>query len=81
MTEEQIKAMLDGLNGVTSGPWEVAQTLSCGLHVRIAKRVGDTAISPIACDLEDVTDAAHIARCDPDTIKTLCELALKGLEK
>lgn len=25
-------------------------------------------------------DAAHIARCDPDTIRALCELALEGLD-
>ena len=29
--------------------------------------------------IEDA-DAAHIARCDPSTIRALCELALEGLE-
>jgi hypothetical protein len=66
MKHEQINAMLDGLDGVTPGPWSVYEKIFVGSD-------------DLAATCETVTDAAHIARCDPDTIRALCELALKAL--
>jgi len=73
MTREQITAMLDGLDGVTPGPWKAE-------NWRVSERKNDS--NPVAiCNRSDLfRDAAHIARCDPDTIRALCELALRGLE-
>lgn len=74
LTREQITAMLDGLDGLALSPWraetdpdeigEDADVLSSDYRV-----VATTNIS----------HASHIARCDPDTIRALCELALRGM--
>lgn len=69
----KIAETLAGLEGVTAGPWtisasrddEVWQPGSGGLHVAIGS---------------DNIVAAHIARCDPNFIRQLCEAALAGLE-
>jgi hypothetical protein len=70
MTREQIQAILAGTKSVINGPWKVGENCA---HV----------VSPegyyVAWDCDPV-DAEHIARCDPQTIKALCELALRGLQ-
>lgn len=67
MRREEINAMLDGLAGVTPGRWFAK-------HRRIYRyhEEGEFAhiSAAIACDVADL-DAAHIARCDPDTIRSI----------
>ena len=61
MTDDEIRALLEGCKGVTPGPWE---TYYNGLSV--CNDSGHIA----GC--EEESDAAHIARCDPQTIAELC---------
>ena len=79
LTREQITAMLDGLDGVTPGPWAVEGlnqwhnfSVAWKPELKVCQTYGDS----IAAE----ADAAHIARCDPDTIRALCELALERLD-
>lgn len=81
LTDTQIKAIRDGCEGVTPGPWQTlrsdpAEGVNChwikaqpspalrGFSKEVAY-VGGTYYA----DGPDVRDAAHIARCDPDTIR------------
>jgi len=81
VTREQITAMLKGLDGVTAGPWSVemhgpSPVLYSGrgkLHGLNLLRLSDG-------DWNFDNNIAHIARCDPSTIRALCELALKQLK-
>lgn len=95
MTEEQINEMLAGCEGVTEGPWyecdgpwfRYGQTgvLAGSPDPHVCKWIADTDMDetaneddPIPSDVRHA-NAAHIARCDPSTIRQLCELALDGL--
>jgi hypothetical protein len=77
MTREQITAMLDGLDGVTPGPWEMESDLCGFFYINQGEGLID---GSLASDIKNALDAYHIARCDPDTIRALCKLALRGLE-
>ena len=70
MNREQITTMLDGLDGATPGPWTHFYSFT--------RDVGS--IAGVATEISNAKDCAHIARCDPDTIRALCTLALRGLE-
>jgi hypothetical protein len=80
MTEARVRAILDGCEGVTPGPWTYgAQWLG-------AKWPRDTDYIYLAqVPLNDYdsprwnTDAAHLARLDPDTVRALCTLALSAI--
>lgn len=61
----ELDALLNGLEGVTLGPWTV---FSADEDYRI-----DTVDGFIAWEVEEVENAAHIARCDPDTIRKIGE--------
>ena len=80
MTREQITAMLDGLDGVTPGPWKWEGSLYERMAASIRSLSQDRGLAQLWEHKNAVLDAAHIARCDPDTIRALCELALEGLE-
>lgn len=76
LTKEQLKAIIDGCEGVTPGPW------CCG-----AKYVAqaDSYNTVAQCELADYDsakwkkDAAHIARLDP--VKAMATLALQSLDR
>lgn len=89
LTDEQIAAIRDGTEGVTPGPWQAlrsdpAEGVNChwikaqpspalrGFSKEIAY-VGGTYYA----DGPDVRDAAHIARCDPDTIRAFATEVLE----
>jgi hypothetical protein len=62
-----IKALEEGLEGVTPGPWSIAEEEGwdeawCDWH-----RVGPFSLTGGKAD----ADARHIARCSPDNIRTL----------
>lgn len=95
MNREEITAMLGGLDGVTPGPWIAPPTpssmagwpivASTGRLIADVNYVQRTQIDPFvegdkAFNSESKRNAAHIVRCDPDTIRALCALALRGLE-
>jgi hypothetical protein len=75
LTDDEIRALLEGTEGVTPGPWSVYREHD----------VGDGSGHLFGCEFPD--DAAHIARCDPTTIAELCtrllsaEAKVKELEK
>jgi len=79
MTRQQIEIMIAGLDGVTPGPWVVEGlnrwhnfSVAWKPELKVCQTYGDS----IAAE----ADAAHLSRCDPSTIRALCELALRGLE-
>lgn len=74
LTDEQIKALLAGCEGVERGPW----THSWSEYLENAVRDPDG--NCVACDMEKL-DAAHIARCDPQTISELCTRVLEAEER
>ena len=61
---EELKA---GLKGVTPGPW--CQGLKCVGAIRSTRNGEPVAVATIFAP----KDAAHIARCDPDTIAALID--------
>lgn len=94
MTREQIEALLAGLDGVTPGPWTAershpADSADCWWikapwsHPCIERFYKTLAYVDHDSDADSTStqDAAHIARCDPDTIRELCRLALIGLSQ
>ena len=77
LTDDEIKALLAGCEGVTPGPWKthlVNSTQICtasGASVAITCEAGrDDYVARMDYD------AAHIARCDPKTISKLCDEVL-----
>lgn len=77
LSDEQIREFIAGCEGVTPGPWELA-------HSNGIFPAGDRAHSVATATLhrkETVDNAAHISRCDPDTIRTLCEEVLRLRER
>lgn len=80
LTDEQIAAIRDGTEGVTPGPWASSDwseddgpnafTIGAASNrYRVAEtHEGDNPLK----------DAAHIARCDPDTIRSLATEVLES---
>jgi hypothetical protein len=75
LTDDEIRALLEGTKGVTPGPWVAPQNRHYGFYVG---RAGNPDADPIACDCNTDEDAAHIARCDPTTIAELCTRLLSA---
>jgi hypothetical protein len=74
ITDEKIKALLDGTEGVTLGPW--AGEFDDGDFCSYIQAAGlFVARSGLAAD------AAHIARCDPTTIAAICNELLASRAK
>jgi hypothetical protein len=78
MTREEITAMLDGLDGVTPGPWIPWRSL-------VTRPDNDNTLAMCYPDVVEDDDPAgtlakHLSRCDPATIRALCTLALRGLQ-
>jgi hypothetical protein len=78
MTREQIDALLTGLDGVTPGPW-IVEGLNRSGNFSVAWKPELKVCQTYGDSVSAGGNAAHIARCDPDTIRALCELALEGL--
>jgi hypothetical protein len=88
LTDDEIRAMLEGTKGVTQGPWRLI-----GWHPNGLYGPGDLHSAKAIChftdqrpDKEKVVanrDPEHIARCDPTTIAELCTetLALRARMK
>ncbi len=83
LTDEQIAAIRDGTDGVTPGPWVLGsrsinhQTIDgegwwdfCRVVVRVDGHSED--------DHSGTANAAHIARCDPDTIRAIATEVLES---
>lgn len=95
LSEERLREILVGLEGVTPGPWDHWDMDEFGFHVFADKygtrEVGqDCRLSLAAVRYGRDGDApqrfwtananaAHIARCDPDTMREILTLALSAL--
>lgn len=81
---ETIEAMLAGLKGVTPGPWKhttdkASRSISCTVRMGAGSGKPLAEIWHSGSGAEIDANAAHIARCDPDTIRELCRLAKIGM--
>jgi hypothetical protein len=77
LTDEQIKALLEGCEGVTPGPWE-PKYFDDGSHtVEAIREIGGFYVAE---EILGSLDAAHIARCNPTTIAELCKEVLAWRE-
>jgi hypothetical protein len=85
VSEAVIREMLDGLEGVTPGPWLPSQDTPPHVFTEARDEDGDsTLVATAPQGAGYVTyaarrDVAHIARCDPDTMRQVLTLALEGL--
>jgi hypothetical protein len=80
LTDDEIKALLEGCEGVTPGPWTVemhgpSPVLYSG---RSNERHGLNLMRLSDGDWNFNNNAAHIARCDPSTIAELCTRLLSA---
>jgi hypothetical protein len=78
LTNEQIKEIRDGCEGVTGGDW-------FALQGRKYSRISSNAYATQGFYLSLASnllhkDAAHIARLDPTTVRALCDMAEKCLK-
>jgi hypothetical protein len=71
LTDDEIKALLEGCEGVTPGPWQLLGWGPMGLYGKGDLRDAEY-IARFRADLIEDGNAAHIARCDPETIAELC---------
>lgn len=78
ITKEQLKAIIDGCEGVTLGPWEAKtqEEWDQGFKFFAGKQGAFT--FPI--DMEPL-DVAHVSRLDPATVKAMATLALQSLDR
>jgi hypothetical protein len=72
LTDEQVKALIVGCEGVTPGPWEGSGTL-VGIYIEGRREWTLVAKTEKGREfpLEYRRNTSHIARCDPDTIRAL----------
>lgn len=84
VSDERLREMLAGLEGVTPGPWVWgARYIGVG-NVMLGKYtpIAQTPNGMIAPDGGQWdANAAHIARCDPDTMRQVLTLALAALTR
>ena len=93
LTDEQIAALRDGTEGVTPGPWKPficddgKQWSGWPLSIEAVNIVDKSIVRPggfypyewdaKTSQHEACTNAAHIARCDPDTVLALATEVLE----
>jgi hypothetical protein len=80
MTEARVREILDGLEGVTPGPWTMVD-VSPGSNAMVCDMT-DTILSVHRRTRPkkfEVAIADHVARLDPDTVRGLCTLALSAI--
>lgn len=72
MTDAELEELKAGLEGVTPGPWK-ARLDACRRCEAEEKAEGDIDEIPIGFHARfgKLADAAHIARCSPDAIRSL----------
>lgn len=76
LTDEQIRALRDGCKNVSRPPWVISRPIIEDYSwMEIPFEIG-TADRGLAWRVAKATDAAHIARCDPQTISELCTRVL-----
>ena len=75
LTDDEIKALLEGCPGVTQGPWQRQY-----MPTKFTNYVRSNAAF-VADSIGENLDAAHIARCDPGTIAELCTRLLAAEER
>ena len=88
ITEADIQRILYGTEGVTEGSWTALRSIPQegydGWYLKVQPNAfmrGFTKeIGWINGGDENLSLASHIARCDPNTIRALCELAMDGLK-
>lgn len=68
LSNERLAEMLAGLDGVTSGPWNEGDHW---VFVSPASGVTSHALENVLGSDKPQANAAHIARCDPDTMRAL----------
>jgi hypothetical protein len=77
LTDDEIRALLAGCEGVTPGPWQLLGWGPMGLYGKGDLRDAEY-IARFRADLIEDGNAAHIARCDPTTIAELCTRLLSA---
>ena len=94
LSDDEIRAIIDGLEGVTPGPWEVglagdypADTVMSYDFTPIHSETWGAFVSVVTSidgggrvgtSEQGGKNALHIARCDPETIRALAERALRS---
>lgn len=81
---KQLKEIVDGLTGVTPGPWIGTVAISSTMGAPVVSQTGIVIcnIAPVPCgfpgkdeiDRYQLANIAHIARCDPDTFRGIATL-------
>jgi len=74
LTPERIDEIERGCEGVTAGPWHAEPKVGRGAWIKGAAEEW----TAVACGFDGTSaaaNAAHIARCDPDTIRALIAAA------
>jgi hypothetical protein len=80
MTEARVREILDGLEGVTPGPWIYAPGRDGDRGAEVYQRINDSDVyEGYIAEADNRPVAAHIARLDPDTVRSLCTLALSAI--
>jgi hypothetical protein len=83
LDDKQIAAIRDGTEGVTPGPWALSkrsrykQSIDGGAWFEFCKIVVRMKGDPDD-ELAGLANASHIARCDPDTIRSLATEVLES---
>ena len=79
LTDEELKALIDGCDGVTPGPWDGSGTL-VGIYIEGRREWTLVAKTEKGREfpLEYRRNTSHIARCDPDTIRALATEVLES---
>lgn len=70
LSDERLREMLAGTEGVTPGPHEARFCPALPLE-RVDYGVVSLALGRETCRVWDRDDAEHYARCDPDTIRSI----------
>jgi len=77
LTDEQIAVIRDGCDGVTVGEWAATRFGQTARTVRVAGGKPIAEIWHSGSEAEMDANAAHIARCDPDTVLALATEVLE----
>lgn len=73
MTEARVREILDGLEGVTPGPWKPEG------YVVFGDWHASGPVATVFRNSDGFPTTRHIARLDPDTVRALCTLALSAI--
>jgi hypothetical protein len=78
LTDDEIRALRNGCEGVTPGPWKWEGSIYDRMAAGIRSLSEDKGLAQVWQTKNAVLDAAHIARCDPTTIAELCTRLLSA---